>query len=131
MSSNFANGDGLPDWLALLKGVWLALAGGYKSSSGFEPIDQLASRGGMASMLTTVWLILGALSYAAIVQTWAQLTGGDTLASVVGVRMLQAKLRVTAAKAEAALGWRPRPIDETLRDEVAWYRSPIWTRVDG
>lgn len=72
-----------------------------------------------------------ALSYAAIVQTWAQLTGGDTLASVVGVRMLQAKLRVTAAKAEADLKWRPRPFDETLRDEVAWYRSPIWTRVDG
>jgi dihydroflavonol-4-reductase len=72
-----------------------------------------------------------ALSYAAIVQTWAKLTGGDTLASIVGIRMLQAKLRVTSARAEAELGWRPRPFDETLRDEVAWYRSPIWTRADG
>ena len=61
-----------------------------------------------------------ALSYAAVVQTWAKLTGGDALASVVGVRMLQAKLRVTSARAESDLGWRARPFNETLRDEVAW-----------
>jgi dihydroflavonol-4-reductase len=72
-----------------------------------------------------------ALAYAAVVQTWAKLTGGDTLASVVGVRMLQARLRVTAARAESDLGWRARPFDETLRDEVAWYRSSIGTRADG
>ena len=72
-----------------------------------------------------------ALSYAAVVQTWAKLTGGDTLASVVGVRMLQAKLRVSSARAESDLGWRARPFNETLRDEVSWYRSPIWTRANG
>jgi Na+/H+ antiporter NhaC len=31
-------------------------------------VDELFSRGGMASMLTTVWLILGALSYAAVME---------------------------------------------------------------
>ena len=31
-------------------------------------IDELFSRGGMSSMLSTIWLILGALSYAAIVE---------------------------------------------------------------
>jgi dihydroflavonol-4-reductase len=72
-----------------------------------------------------------ALSYAAIVQTWAKLTGGDTLASIVGVRMLQAKLQVTAARAESDLGWRARPFEETLRDEAAWYRSPAWTLANG
>jgi NhaC family Na+:H+ antiporter len=64
----FANGEGLADWLALLKGVWLALAGGYKSSSGFAPIDQLASRGGMASMLNTIWLIITALAFGGVVE---------------------------------------------------------------
>jgi Na+:H+ antiporter, NhaC family len=32
------------------------------------PIDDLFSRGGMASLLTTVWLILGALSFAAVLE---------------------------------------------------------------
>jgi NhaC family Na+:H+ antiporter len=38
------------------------------STSGNATIDDLFSRGGMASMLTTVWLILGALSFAAIME---------------------------------------------------------------
>jgi NhaC family Na+:H+ antiporter len=64
----FAGGDGLPRGLALLKGVWLALAGGYTSKTGFAPIDQLASRGGMASMLNTVWLIIAALAFGGVVE---------------------------------------------------------------
>ena len=35
---------------------------GFVSSTGNEPIDALFSRGGMASMLNTIWLVLGALS---------------------------------------------------------------------
>ena len=31
-------------------------------------IDDLFSRGGMASMLTTIWLVLGALSFAAVME---------------------------------------------------------------
>jgi len=30
---------------------------------------------------------------------------------------------VTSAKAEQELGWKRRPLRETLADEVAWYRS--------
>jgi Na+:H+ antiporter, NhaC family len=48
--------------------VYKAMANGFVSTSGIEPIDDLFSRGGMASMLTTVWLILGALSFAAIME---------------------------------------------------------------
>ena len=47
----FADAGDLPTWLALLKGVWLALASGYHSSTGFAPMDMLATRGGMDSML--------------------------------------------------------------------------------
>jgi NhaC family Na+:H+ antiporter len=64
----FADAPGEPRWLALLKGVWLALAGGYKSSSGFAPIDELASRGGMASMLNTIWLVITALAFGGVVE---------------------------------------------------------------
>jgi nucleoside-diphosphate-sugar epimerase len=37
--------------------------------------------------------------------------------------MMQARLAVTSAKAEQELGWKHRPLRETLADEVAWYRS--------
>jgi NhaC family Na+:H+ antiporter len=64
----FAAGEGLPTWLALIKGVWLALAGGYTSTTGFAPMDQLASRGGMASMLNTIWLVITALAFGGVVE---------------------------------------------------------------
>lgn len=51
-----------------IEGLFAALANGFVSTTGIAPIDQLFSRGGMSSMLTTVWLILGALSYAAIME---------------------------------------------------------------
>ena len=50
------------------KAVYGAMATGFVSKTGNEAIDQLFSRGGMASLLTTVWLVLGALSFAAVVE---------------------------------------------------------------
>jgi len=65
----FANGgEGMPRALALLKGVWLALASGYQSSTGIASIDMLASRGGMDSMLNTIWLIITALAFGGVVE---------------------------------------------------------------
>ncbi len=65
---NFADAGGLPSWLALLKGVWLALASGYTSTTGFAPMDMLATRGGMDSMLNTIWLIVTALAFGGVVE---------------------------------------------------------------
>ncbi len=64
----YADAEGLPRALGLLKGVWLALADGYKSSTGDVAIDRLISRGGMASMLGTVWLIITALAFGGVVE---------------------------------------------------------------
>jgi NhaC family Na+:H+ antiporter len=64
----FANDPALPTPLALLKGVWTALATGYDSTSGDAATDALLSRGGMANMLTTAWLIMAALAFGAIVE---------------------------------------------------------------
>ncbi len=44
------------------------MATGFVSNSGVEPIDALFTRGGMASLLTTIWLVLGALSFAAVME---------------------------------------------------------------
>jgi NhaC family Na+:H+ antiporter len=54
--------------LALLKGAWLALASGYTSTTGYETIDMLASRGGMERMLDTIWLIIVALAFGGVVE---------------------------------------------------------------
>jgi len=64
----YAAAPELPRPLALLKGVWLALADGYKSNTGDASIDRLISRGGMSSMLGTVWLIIVALAFGGVVE---------------------------------------------------------------
>jgi NhaC family Na+:H+ antiporter len=53
---------------AVLKGVWAALATGYEVHTGEPALDQLLSRGGMESMLGTVWLIITALAFGAVVE---------------------------------------------------------------
>lgn len=52
----------------LIKGVWLSLFDGYKASTGDAALDELLSRGGMASMLTTMWLIMSAMSFGAAME---------------------------------------------------------------
>ncbi len=54
--------------VAGVKALYLAMGTGFTLDTGVAQIDELFSGGGMASMLTTIWLILGALSYAAIVE---------------------------------------------------------------
>jgi len=58
----------LPRWLAIFKGIWLALASGYKASTGHVAIDTLASRGGMDGMLNTIWLVITALAFGGVVE---------------------------------------------------------------
>ncbi|NQD94388.1 Na+/H+ antiporter NhaC, partial [Pseudomonas sp. CrR25] len=54
--------------LAPLKVLWTALFAGYQSSSGNAELDGLLSKGGMASMLTTVWLIICAMSFGGVLE---------------------------------------------------------------
>ncbi len=51
-----------------MKAGYAAMATGFVSDSGVPQIDDLFSRGGMSSMLTTIWLVLGALSFAAVME---------------------------------------------------------------
>ena len=54
--------------LAPLKTVWSALFAGYESASGNAELDGLLSKGGMASMLTTVWLIICAMCFGGVLE---------------------------------------------------------------
>jgi NhaC family Na+:H+ antiporter len=51
-----------------IEAIYTSMGTGHVASSSNETINALFSRGGMTSMLTTVWLILGALSFAAIME---------------------------------------------------------------
>jgi NhaC family Na+:H+ antiporter len=53
----------LPTWLAMVKGSWMALSDGFRLESGNAALDDLLTRGGMKSMLSTVWLILSAMMF--------------------------------------------------------------------
>jgi NhaC family Na+:H+ antiporter len=64
----FVDEPGLGAVATGIKGIYAAMATGFVSKSGVPAIDQLFSRGGMASLLTTVWLVLAALSFAAIIE---------------------------------------------------------------
>jgi Na+:H+ antiporter, NhaC family len=58
---------------ALIKGAWMSLFDGYRLESGNLALDELLSRGGMSSMLTTVWLILAAMMFGAVMETTGML----------------------------------------------------------
>jgi NhaC family Na+:H+ antiporter len=63
-----ANAPDLSTGMAMAKGVWLALASGYVSTTGVVAVDDLLTRGGMESMLVTIWLIITALSFGAVLE---------------------------------------------------------------
>jgi len=60
-----AAGEGLSRPMALLSGTWKVMALGFESQTGNEAVDELLSRGGMESMLNTVWLIICAMGFGA------------------------------------------------------------------
>lgn len=63
-----AGRDELSRPMAMLAGAWTALFQGYAADTGNEAVDSLLSRGGMVSMLNTIWLIVCAMSFGAIME---------------------------------------------------------------
>jgi NhaC family Na+:H+ antiporter len=64
----FVNDTALSAPLAYIKGIWSALANGYRANSGIPEIDRLLSRGGMSSMLTTIWIVIGAVTFGTLLE---------------------------------------------------------------
>ena len=63
------------------------------------------------------------LAVGAASQTWARVTGGKALVTVAGVRTIHGKNEVDSSKAIRELSAVFRPFEETVRDEVQWFRS--------
>lgn len=93
-----ANSPDLARWVALLKGAWISLFDGYQLQSGNAALDELLSRGGMASMLSTVWLILSAMMFGGAMETvkLLQKIAASILGLVRGVGSLIAATLLTA-----------------------------------
>jgi NhaC family Na+:H+ antiporter len=64
----FVDDPSLNTPIAMIKGVWSAMATGFAISTGFPGLDDLFSRGGMASMLTTVWLVISAMAFGGVLE---------------------------------------------------------------
>ncbi len=63
-------------------------------------------------------LLVGAAS-----QTWARLTGSPALVTLAAVRTIHGKNQVDSAKAVRELNATFRPLEDTVRDEVEWFRT--------
>ena len=61
-------GDTPNVFLGLFKGVWYTIFDGFVLESGNATLDDLMTRGGMSSMLTTVWLVLCAMVFGGIME---------------------------------------------------------------
>ncbi|MBU2976900.1 Na+/H+ antiporter NhaC [Alteromonas sp. C1M14] len=66
VSSLAADGDSHA--VGTLKVVWTALFNGVSFSTPDENLNALLSRGGMSSMLNTIWLIICAMSFGAVLE---------------------------------------------------------------
>ena len=67
--NNFVDQPELSTSLVMISGIWTALHSGFVLESGVEIVDDLLTRGGMASMLNTIWLVICALTFGAVLET--------------------------------------------------------------
>ncbi len=58
----------------------------------------------------------------------ARLTGREPFVTRDGVKMAKARMYFTSARAEAELGYRPRPHAAGLDDAIAWFRANGYLR---
>jgi NhaC family Na+:H+ antiporter len=92
--------------LLYIKGIWLVMANGYHTDTGIKEIDALLSRGGMRSMLPTLWIIIGAVVFGTLLEEFhllqklinpvlerAKTTGGligTVVATAIGLNIIAA-----------------------------------------
>lgn len=65
---------------------------------------------------------------ACVAELWCRLFGGEPFVTVDGLKMARKKMFFSSARAESALGYRPRPAREGLADAVAWFRENGYLR---
>ncbi|MBL4838055.1 MAG: Na+/H+ antiporter NhaC [Kordiimonadaceae bacterium] len=62
----FGSAEGIGDVGAMVKGMWTALFSGYTGATSDADMNKLLTRGGMASILNTIWLIVSAMAFGSV-----------------------------------------------------------------
>lgn len=95
----------------LASGAWVAVAELARKASAISgiPAPRLVAPIGLARL---------GVPFAA---AWGQLTKQEPLYTSESLSTLAHTARISAAKAERELGYRARPLEETLRDTYAWH----------
>jgi NhaC family Na+:H+ antiporter len=84
----------------MIAGAWTSLFAGMSVDSGYAPLDELLNRGGMASMLNTVWLIICAMAFGAAMER-----AGLLQRMIVGLlRQVRSAGRLVAVTVLTAIG---------------------------
>ena len=125
--------------VAVLKGVWIAMFDGFVLNSGDATLDELLSRGGMSSMLMTIWLIMSAMMFGGVMETTKMLQKialgilgfvhgpgsliGATIVTAIGVNIVASDQYISIVlpgrmfRAEyRKRGLHPRNLSRTLED---------------
>src|SRR5215468_2933863 len=69
----FVDQPGLHPVLTGVYAGWNAIATGFSIDTGIDDVDRLLSRGGMKSMLLTLWLIMGAVTFGTLLDEFGLL----------------------------------------------------------
>lgn len=64
-----------------------------------------------------------ALSWSYVEEWFGRLTGRIPQSSVTGIKLCRRSLKFDGSKTWQHLGHSPRPVEESVRDAVAWYQS--------
>ncbi len=70
---DFVDSPGLNPVLTSIAAGWNAIATGFSIDTGVADVDRLLSRGGMYSMLVTLWLIMGAVTFGTLLDEFGLL----------------------------------------------------------
>ncbi|GAA5140532.1 Na+/H+ antiporter NhaC [Thalassotalea piscium] len=131
--------EGISGAKAYIMVVWTAFFDGVVVKTGNSEIDELLSRGGMSSMLNTIWLVMCALSFGAVLEhlgmlkkfvdsilSAAKSTGSliaSTMATCIGTNLITADQYMSIVmpgrmfKEEyARRGLHPTVLSRTLED---------------
>ncbi len=135
----YVNEPELNKTVALLKGMWMALFTEYRADTGNAALNELLSRGGMSSMLNTIWLIISAMMFGGVMEKigvlnkiagfvlrFAKSTGGlvfSTLGTCTGINIIAGDQYISIVipgrmyRAEfARRGLHPKNLSRCLED---------------
>lgn len=80
-----------------------------------------ALTGGKAAQIKLPVTAILPIAYAA--EAWARFSGREPFVTVDGVKLARKKMFFSSGKAVRDLGYHARPVDEALRDAIAWFKA--------